>query len=248
MYNFCISLKKRIKDFMMAKNTLIAAYTANTNPAILTLDDSKNFNIVWGMKNFPQILIFPDPSNPFAHYRAKIKAVDKDTEKITLVDPISVNLPIGTIVKRAPSYVEIQDVILGDPTVIPAYPAITIEPSSRSHEWQTLLTTKESSVINFMVHVLEDNTENAVLAGVRITEDLVDLLNADLHIKLDEMDKTPPDYPTAYNRPYNSLVRDVQYGHTNKGAFLRSSLISWNAETHLLRMIAARYPNIDDFV
>lgn len=242
MYNFCITLKKRLKDFLMGKAKLTAPYTANSSPASVVIDDSTIFNIVWANKNWPQALIFPDVTKPNEFYRVKIKAVDKSTETITFADPIPANLPVGTVIKRAPAYKEIQTVVLGDWTVLPAYPAICIEPTSKNTEWQTLITTKETVTFNIYVHVLAENNENAVLQSTRITEDVLDLLNADLHIKLEEMDKSD-----HYNRPYNSLAKDVNYGFSNKGAFLRSSMITWSADTHWLRMIAAQHPEVDDF-
>lgn len=232
MYNLTIALRNRIRDYLVASTYTTQIYTANTDPAIVHVSNSHNFNVWWAMKNKPEIFIRESITKQV--YNCEIKDVNIDTNTITLNAPIDATLNVGTLIKRAPNYEEIKCVLIGDPDVIDDYPAICISPGNKAIEWQVLLGTKETFHFNIITHVKEDNQENSTLTLLRITQDLEDLLNADLHLKV-----TREDYPDQYNRVYNSLVNSVEYGFSVKNEFLKSSKMAWFGDEFWMKYFLA---------
>lgn len=226
MINVSDALKNRIANFMRSNTSLRAKYTAMSNPAELWVEDAKYFHIAFAMRNEPQYKI--QVGN--AQYRVKVIDVNLEENSIRLEEPIDVDLPVGTKIFRAPNYEWVGKVMLGDPPVLAAgdYPCICIVPESKKHSWQTFSYpgTQERMSYSIITHILMDNDfERKERAIQRITEDLEDLLNADLHLYVPDRERE------GDNRIYNSLVESVEYGYSYKGKqFLRSSKISWFGE------------------
>lgn len=84
-----------------------------------------------------------------------------DKQTVTTTSAFLGNYPItseGSVVRKILGYESgieafIQGIYLGDPEVISHYPAITIDAKSRSSEWFTLESTKESYTIDISVYV-----------------------------------------------------------------------------------------------
>lgn len=237
-----MALRTRLRTFFRANTTITSTLAAGTDPATVQVADASKFNTVHFMRSYPQALIFDQAAantTPIAHVR--IKSVDTTANTITFSDTVSVTIPAGALIKIAPNWTELQDVRLGDPTVLDSYPVICIEPKNKNVSWLTLMGTDETMNFDFFIHVLEDNSENAVITLARLTEDLEDMLMGDFHIKAD-MNKTG-----GYNRPYMSMVSNVTYAHSNKGAFLRTAVVSWTASMFWGRFIAEQNPELSPF-
>lgn len=240
-----LSLKNRLKEFLDSKTFVTQNYISNTDPAIVFVDDVSKFNVTFAMRNYPQATFYFNSGGTDVKLRVKIKAVDKTNNTITLDSPPTQDIPIGAYLKRTPNWQEVNGFYLGDPASIPAnnLPAICVSPSSKDIEWYTLTGTKEKEVFNIFVHVLEDNQDDSTITMVRLVEDVVELLNADLHIKIQGRDVG------GYNRTYNSLVNSIQYGYSNKGQFCKSAQISWFGEEYWSRMyvVGQELANFDSF-
>lgn len=244
MKDLMISLRNRLESFLSHKTTVTSAYVANTSPAVISVDDISGFNIGFAMRNFPQatIYFFDSVASKDIRVRTKIKEVDRDNKLVTFENPINVDIPIGAYIKRTPNWTEVKGFYLGDPASIPAtkLPAICVSPSNKEIKWMTLTGTTEKQTFNIYVHVLDDNQDNSTITLTRITEDVVELLNADLHMKIEGRDIE------GNNRPYNSLVTSIQYGHSSKGQFCKSSQISWFGDEYWGRLYVVNQ-DLQDF-
>jgi hypothetical protein len=244
MINLMIALRDRIKQFLTCQTTLTQEYTANSDPGYLYVADATYFNIVFASRNYPQICAYYPSGGQTIKVKLTIKDVDVDNKILTLGSPSTSTIPIGAIIKRTPNWEEVKGFYLGDPASIPAnkLPAVCVSPSNKEISWQTLTGTKEKQSFSIFTHVIEDNQDNSTMLLARITEDIEDLLNADLHIKIKRD-------IAGYNRTYNSLVGGTQYGYSQKGQFCKSSQINWSGDEYWSRMfiIGQDSSNFDSF-
>ena len=225
MLRLSLSIRDRLKTFLCAHTFTTEAYPANTDPPVLKVENAQYLNVWFFMRDLPQAFIKDKVTGKI--HKVKIKEVDQVANTITLNEPISEGINAGSLFKRGPNYEEIRDssILLGDPDIIAAYPAICVVPQNKSNEWLTVPAgTNETFNLNIIVHVKEDNQENSMISLMRITEDIEDLLKADLHLKIKGREV---DYPQAYNRVYNSMVTQVDYGVSVKNEFLKSARITW---------------------
>lgn len=91
-----------------------------------------------------------------------IKSIVDDTH-IELKTPINFDWAVSdnAMVKKAIYGQIVQGVYLGDPSVIPQYPAITVAPDTRSSEWLTLESTKERYALTINIYVLDSTDEGS---------------------------------------------------------------------------------------
>ena len=163
-------------------------------------------------------------------------------------DPITnpTTIGVGSIIKRAPNYEEIREVYIGDPSSIPedALPAICVMPDNKKVDWLTLQGTEETHNFSIITHVKEDNYQNCVVTLLRITQDLEDLLNADLHLKIKRRDEKTylADNIPAYDKVNNSLCTNIDYGYSMKGTYCMSSKITWFGTEYWFRMHLVQNP------
>lgn len=238
-----VALKARIRAFMMARANVLVAMPVGTTTTTLQVDDVSKFNVCHIMRNYPQVIVFDLTTGTKAIGFLRLKSVDTTANTMTFSENPDFNIPIGAIIKFASNWTELKAVRLGDPTVLDEYPVICIEPTSKANSFVTLPGgMNEAMSFDIFTHVLDDNSENAVYTCIRLTEDLEDLLNGDMHLKVDTMDKTE-----QYNRPYKSMVTNSNYGRSNKGAFLRSSQMTWTADMYWFKFIAAQNPELSPF-
>jgi hypothetical protein len=231
MINLMTALKNRVKDFLTCQTTLTQPYVANADPAYLYVADATYFNVLFASRNYPQISAYYTSGGQQIKVKLTVKEVDITNNILTLGAPSTTGIPTGAVIKRTPNWEEVKGFYLGDPASIPAnkLPAICVSPTSKDISWQTLTGTKEHQTFSIFVHVIEDNQDNSTLLLARITEDIEDLLNADLHIKIQRD-------IAGYNRTYNSLVTGTQYGYSNKGQFCKSSQITWFGDEYWSRL------------
>lgn len=245
MNSLMISLKNRIQNFLSYKTKIIETYYSGSTITQLKVNDVSNFNVGFAMRNYPQAIIYVPyggaVSSNYKKIKIKIKEVDTTNNILILSEPLTLDytIPVDSYIKRTPNWIEVKGYFLGDPTSIPAtqLPAICVVPTSKDIEWYTLTGTKERESFNILIHTLADNQENSEITMTRIAEDVVELLNADLHLKIEGRDIE------GYNRVFNSLVTNVSYAYSNKGQFCRTAQISWFGEEYWSRMYVVNQDN-----
>jgi hypothetical protein len=233
-----MSMRNRLKAFMQASSKTVEVCPIS-DPTIIKVEDSRYFNIWWAMKEMPQVLIQDKVTKEV--FKCKIQNVNPTDNTITLKDPLTKVLNIGSVIKRAPNYEEIRGVYLGDIDIIENYPAICVVPLNKDVDWQTLQGTQEDFNMSIIVHVKEDNQENSMISLLRIVQDVEDMLMADLHMTIQGRD-----YPNQYNKTYNSRVKNVEYGASAKSEMLKSAKITWFGTEFWWRIYLAQYPEVDE--
>jgi len=104
--------------------------------------------------------------------------VDKviDYNNITLLTPVLARDGYGpgqnSILVKTWKGRFIQGIYLGDPDVIPRYPAITIMGESKDSNWEALGMTKEDYRFKINVYVEDNNTEDSYRYLLRITKSI----------------------------------------------------------------------------
>lgn len=92
-----------------------------------------------------------------------------------------------------------QGIYLGDPEVIPFYPAITIMGESKDSNWEALGLTKEDYKFTISVYVEEDNTEDSYRYLLRVTKAIENGLKRNIFPLLGDYVTTSLTAPTAVN-------------------------------------------------
>lgn len=91
-----------------------------------------------------------------------IKKIVDDTH-IELTTPINFEWKVSdnAMARKAIYGNIVQGVYIGDPSVIPQYPAITVAPDSRSSEWLTLESTTERYALTINIYVQDSTDESS---------------------------------------------------------------------------------------
>ena len=133
-----------------------------------------------------------------------VKSVDYDNNIVEFTTPLLNDWPtdLNSILVKTIYNNFIQGVYLGDPEVIPMYPAITINGVSRSSEWLTLESTKERYEIEISVYVLDSTHEE----GYKFLMETTDTIQ--LGLKRNIM-------PLIENYNIISLAEDITAGDIN---------------------------------
>jgi len=86
-----------------------------------------------------------------------------DETHIQLSDPVRFRWEVddNSILEKMFNQNMVQGIYLGDPDVIPRYPAITVTALNRSSEWLTLDSTQETYNIQIGIYVRDSNQEGA---------------------------------------------------------------------------------------
>jgi len=107
-----------------------------------------------------------------------IESIDDDTNEITLDSSVLNNWTVSQNAQLIKTINEqfIQGIYIGDPDVIPRYPAITVNGVSRSSEWLTIESTKERYEIEIGVFIQESTHE----AGYRFLLNITDVIQKGL--------------------------------------------------------------------
>jgi hypothetical protein len=228
MEDVLLAVKDRIAKFMMASAEITEGSAANASPARVKVSTSEAiyFDPIYAMKKqeFQAILFDPnsDTSDFSNIHPVTVIACNQSTGTITLKETLDFDVAEGWIIKRAPNFEEVQYVLIGEHTAIPDYPAICVTPASLDIDWMTLVGTTEKSVIRIICHVKADNTENSVKTLSRLTMEVMDAMNADLHLVINR------DVSSGYNKTYNSLANKATFGDSKKGnTYLLSSETNW---------------------
>ena len=133
-----------------------------------------------------------------------IESVD-DINHITLISPILNNWTAAyqnVILIKTINEMFVQGIYIGDPEVIPRYPAITVNGVSRSSEWLTIESTKERYEIEIGVFVKESTHET----GYRFLMNIVDVIQTGLKRNI---------IPLVNDYDIISLAQDANIGDVN---------------------------------
>lgn len=125
-----------------------------------------------------------------------------DNTHVTLVTPIINNIwtvQNNAVLRKTINNEFVRGVYLGDPSVIPQYPAITVRPVSRSSEWLTLESTKEKYEIEITIYVLDSSHEY----GMRFIMNMADVIQRGLKRNM---------FPLLNDYATTSLLADVTGG------------------------------------
>jgi hypothetical protein len=129
-----------------------------------------------------------------------VKSVPNATT-VEMATPILNDWVDGSVLIKTTNEQFIQGIYIGDPEVIPRYPAITINGLSRSSEWMTLESTTERYEIDINVYVLDSMHE----AGYRFMLQMTKLIQTGLKRNL---------IPLAGDYDIISLAEDINQGDT----------------------------------
>lgn len=107
-----------------------------------------------------------------------IEDIDPATHIVTLSTPILNNWSMSdnTVLIKTINEQFVQGIYIGDPDVIPKFPAITVNGISRSSEWLTLESSKERYQIEATIFVQASTHEN----GYRFLLNIVDIIQLGL--------------------------------------------------------------------
>jgi hypothetical protein len=130
----------------------------------------------------------------------------------------------GSIIRRAPGGVPVEDVKIGDLAVVTKFPTVCIVPTNKSIEWTAISLSKDTISIDFLIYVSEGDTERATIDLLKLTDVVEWILMSNLHIK-------PEGQHQDYEVTSAAMVRNIDYGTIQKGSeFLKASKLTWTAE------------------
>lgn len=211
------SIKKIIERFIVNKVALTSAVSAGSTT--VSIASTRRFCVGEG------IVVY---NKPAAHLQAEgeVHTVSNviNTNTIELDSPLVASYPLAN------SYVEkligfetgnqqfLDGVYIGDPAVIPRYPAITIDAKSRTSEWITLESTSEQYDIDITVYVQAADFESQY-----------ELMHA--YVKAIESSLFRSFYPLVEPWDTTTLAQDLGESDTvievSDGSFLTCPLLSW---------------------
>lgn len=97
----------------------------------------------------------------------------------------------NTVIRKTFNSQFFQGVYIGDPDVIPKFPAISIMGSTRDSEWFTLGSTKESYNLQMTIYVQHESNEESYRSLIDITETVEQGLKRNIFPLIGETDITP---------------------------------------------------------
>jgi hypothetical protein len=122
--------------------------------------------------------------------------------ELKLSDPVNFSWESGDIVQKTFNQMFLKQIYLGEPDVIPQFPAVTINATTRdSSEWLTLRSTKEVYNIEISIYVLDSWQERGYRFLLQLTEAIETGLKRNL-------------YPLLSPFHITSLTEDAEIGHT----------------------------------
>jgi hypothetical protein len=241
MIDIASALKLRLKKFLQAyfyttEEALVGSKRLIGDPSLV-----QYFDMVGLTKSKPKLGINLSTNNLVIYN--SINKVDRTTGEVFLVNPLESTIPVGSLVKRTPGWMDITDIQIGDRDVITNVPSIYIIPVNMDRKWLALPTyTDETFHFKINMYVRDDGLESSTLLLMGATQELDDLLMCDLHLKVPTEPAGQPVYV------YNSLPSSVDFGFIQKGtAILKASSITWSANEAFVKRIVSMYTNYSHF-
>ncbi len=235
MYFLADAMVNRLKCFFMAQSNLTEDALVGNN--FVKVDSTEHFSTQALRRDLNECLIWddttigkPSPAGGFIGADSNsIKGVSNDT--IFFEKPLTRNFLLSNnpIVIRAPAGERVRAIVLGDIKVELKYPAIIVEPRSKSIEFTTLSGTTDTFNLDFIVYVKDDKTQDAVRSLLKITDTLEHVLMTNLHI-------APSNSKFAFEVTSKAQVKSIDYGVIPKGnEFMKASRVSWEGDIYFWR-------------
>ncbi len=232
MTNFTLSIRDRLKGYFLTRVRITA--DALIGEKKIKVESTTAFSTQSIIKDLNQIVLWDDTTTGKPIQGGKIgvqfltvKDITEDT--IYFDQPLTRNylLADNPVVLRAPGGERLNSINLGDIRVKPQYPAIVIIPNSLSPQWTTLSGTTDTIKIDFVVYVKDDDSEQATIALMKITDALEWILRSNLHI-------APTNAVYTFEKTSKAYVTNVSYGTIAKGnEFLKAATIAWEADAYI---------------
>jgi len=148
------AIKKVIERFIV--NMIPTTDNLSIGATTIPVESSRRY------EPYNTIVIYNKPSSNVQAEGEVHKIIDIPNRNSIVIDnPLVENYPLtNTYVEKMIGYESgnesfLEAVYIGNPAVIPRYPAITIDSSSRSSEWMTLESTSETYNLEITVYVTE---------------------------------------------------------------------------------------------
>lgn len=232
----------RLEKFFLTKSFLIE--DALIGQTQIKVNDTSPFTKEAINNAYPELFIQNDSSTfkaiPNGREGASLIRISQivDDKTLVLQEPLTSDWLVSdnSFIRRAiigraggSSGDIVNKIILGDVEVIDKYPAISIIPTSKTIDWRTLSSTRDTVNIDFVVYMKKGNTE-ASTESVLILADIMEwILMSNLHIK-------PLGYKERWEVTNIARVKSVQYGTIARGSeFLKAATLTWEAELHFFR-------------
>lgn len=234
MWRIYQAMKDRMAQYLLAESNLTA--NAHQGSDIITVEYTSDFNAEGINNSYPQCILVDKNTTgiqiPGGLEGTEVVEIDTiDNSNISLRSNLSNNWLVSNNarLKRAPNGVPIDDVIIGDLAVIPKFPVVCVIPVSKSIQWKTFSGTMETVGIDFMVYSVDDDTENAQISLLKVTDVVEWILMSKLHIH-------PFGFTLDREVTSNAIVSSIDYGTIAKGStFLKAAKLTWTADLYFWR-------------
>lgn len=142
-------------------------------------------------------------NNTFYETGLVVSEIDTVANLITLSTPVLNDWAKSenTVLIKTINEQFVQGIYIGDPEVIPRYPAITVNGSSRSSEWLTLESTKERYQVEVTIYVKASTHESGYRFLMTMTDEIQKGLKYNITPLISDYDIT-------------SLTEDIKVGDT----------------------------------
>ena len=211
------AIKKIIEKFIVNKMPLLEAATVGSTT--VRVQSTRRFCIGEG------VVVYNKPSSS-VQAQGEVHTISDivDRNTITIDSALIDSYPLAnSFVEKLIGYESgneqfLDGVYIGDPAVIPRYPAITIDAKSRSSEWLTLESTSEQYDIDITVYVQAADFESQY-----------EMMHA--YVKAIESSLFRTFYPLVQPYGVTTLAADVAPDDTivqvTNGDFLTCPILSW---------------------
>ena len=107
--------------------------------------------------------------NEFEHPIYVNHVIDETTVELSGPAKFSWSSSSGGMLKKSVAGKLVQGIYIGDPNVIPRFPAITVVGESRNSEWTTLESTNETYEVSISCYIEDSTMEDGYRALMRLT-------------------------------------------------------------------------------
>jgi len=234
MYRLYRGVKERLSNLVSAKSFLTE--DAHIGDSTIKVQDATYFGIEAMNNSFPTLLLMDNSSTG-----KKIAGGFQGTELVYLKNiydnTIELQSPLTrdwlvsktSEVRRAMAGIPIEKIILGEIAVANKFPYISVIPMRKGIEWRTLSGTMDKVVIDFIVYVKGEGTEESFEMVMKVADCIEWILMSNLHIQ-------PYGMSGNYQKTSMAMVTSVNYGTIQKGSeFLKAATLTWEADLYFWR-------------
>lgn len=254
MYSIYSTVKERLSRYLMAESLLLEDSFSGSNELSIASEDINSFNEDSLNDIYPHLILMDenttgerDATGFEGAELVIVTSLDHSKGKIYLRDPLKRDWlsSAKSHIRRSPGGVPVAEVKIGDIKVVSRYPTVCVVPTTKSIQWFTLNSTKDTVSIDVMIYVESGDTEQGTIDMLKISDVVEWIMMSNLHLKVEGA-------VSPYAVTSNAGVKDVNYGVIQKGnEFLKASKVSWFGELHIDRSYLVgkpRYERISDTI